>query len=194
MCLSYYLRGALLSPGLGWGSATGCHCLCIWTGSLQEDRAWNHLSHSVSPALPSKEGPQLRVWLNEKMLLPLPSWAPASAQNPEGGQLAPLTAAGLNTPFPLGQAQWCVDTKGPVGVPHPPEAPRVGTNTTTNLSVGESTGTGEIRLDFIHSTLRQARKEGEDTGRTEALEPSQAPGTQALPCRAAPCPPHPDTL
>lgn len=79
-------------------------CLCSWTGSPREDRAWSQLSHPVSPALPSKVGPRLRVWLNEKLLPPSPSWAQASAQNPEGGQSAPLTAPGLNTPFPPGQA------------------------------------------------------------------------------------------
>lgn len=119
-------------------------------------------SQPVSPALPSTRGPQLKVWLNEEMLFPLLIRARAVLRVPrEAGRLlwqlrvrVPL----LSWPGTTGRRH-----KGHCWYPSPPEGPgrgQMGMNATTNLSVGEPTGTEEIRSDFIHSSLRQGRKEG----------------------------------
>lgn len=52
--------------------------------------------------------------------------------------MAPMAAPGSGAPLLPGQAQQGTCTKDTIGVPHPPGAPRVGMDATTNLRVWAS--------------------------------------------------------
>lgn len=144
--LSYFFRAPIRAE---WA---------MLSGSPQEGSAWGHPSHPVSPALPNTGwGAAQTVWLNEEKIFPGASWA--GAPSPQGGRVASPAASGSGASSPPSQAQKETDTKGTVGVCHPPEVPRVGMDATTNLKVWASPQ-GPGKSDQTPFFLPEAGQEG----------------------------------